>query len=173
MKIRNMARCALLTALMTVCAWLTVPAGEIAFTMQTFALFLTLGILGGKGGSLVCLVYLLLGAAGFPCFSGFRGGMGVLLGPTGGYIWGFLVTALVYWAATALFGDSAALRFGAMLLGLFACYSCGTLWYLYGYGLSGSAVGIVIAKCVLPYLLPDLGKLAAALALIRRLRPYI
>ena len=74
MKARNMALCALFAALLSVCAWLSVPVGDIAFTMQTFGIFLTLELLGGKQGTLAILVYLLLGAAGLPVFSGFRSG---------------------------------------------------------------------------------------------------
>ena len=94
MKIRKMTRCALLAAVMAVCAWISVPVGELAVSLQTFAVFLTLGFLGGRLGSAAVLVYLLLGAAGVPVFAGFRGGIGVLLGPTGGYLWGFLAACL-------------------------------------------------------------------------------
>ena len=56
---------------MSICAWISVPVFDIAFTLQTFAVFLTLGLLGGKRGSAAILIYLLLGAAGMPVFSGF------------------------------------------------------------------------------------------------------
>ena len=80
MKIRTMAQCGLFAALMCICAWVSIPFGDTVFTLQTFCLFLMLELLGGKRGSLVCLLYLLLGIAGLPVFSGFRGGLGVLLG---------------------------------------------------------------------------------------------
>ena len=85
-----MTLCALFGALIALCSWLCVPIGDIAFTMQTFAVFLTLGLLGGKWGTVTILVYLLLGAVGMPVFTAFRGGIGVLAGVTGGYLWGFL-----------------------------------------------------------------------------------
>ena len=90
MKVRNMALCALFAALMALCAWISIPAGDVAITMQTFALFLTLGVLGGKRGTIAVSIYLLLGIVGLPVFSGFQGGLGTLLGATGGYIAGFL-----------------------------------------------------------------------------------
>ena len=80
MKVRNMALCALFAALLAVCAWLAIPVGDTAFTMQTFGVLLTLGLLGGRWGSVSILLYLLLGLVGLPVFSGFQGGFGVLLG---------------------------------------------------------------------------------------------
>lgn len=173
MQIRTMAQCALFSALMCICAWISVPLPDIAFTLQTFGLFLSLELLGGKKGSIVCLVYLLLGAVGLPVFSGFRGGLGVLLGATGGYIMGFLAAALVYWGVTGLLGKRLAVRLAALLLGLLACYSFGTGWFLAVYLQSGSTMGLgaVLAKCVLPYLIPDGIKMALALVLTEKLKP--
>lgn len=170
-----MVLCALFTALFCICAWISIPAGDIAITLQTLCLFLTLELLGGKQGSAVCLVYLLLGAAGLPVFSGFRGGLGALLGATGGYIAGFLAAALVYWAITATLGETPGVRITALLLGLLACYTFGTLWFLGVYQPTGSAIGLgaVLLKCVVPYLLPDILKLVLALPLAKRLRRHL
>ena len=170
--IRSMALCALCAALMAICAWISIPFFDIAFTMQTFAIFLALGLLGGKLGSAACLVYLLLGAVGLPVFSGFQGGFGILLGVTGGYLWGFLIAALVYWAITAIFRKSAGIT--AMPVSLLVCYICGTGWFLHVYaGSSPMGLGAVLLKCVVPYLLPDGAKLWLALVLSRRLRSVI
>ena len=173
MRSQNMARCALFSALMCLCAWISLPFGETAITLQTFALFLTLELLGGKSGSLVCLLYLLLGGVGLPVFSGFRGGVGMLLGATGGYLWGFLACALVYWLITALFGNR--LRLLGHLAGLVLCYALGTLWFYGVYLRAGSAVGIgfVLMKCVVPFVLPDLLKLSLALALAKKTKRFL
>ena len=168
-----MVRCALAAALMCVCAWIAIPAGDTVFTMQTFAVFLTLYLLGGKWGTAAIAVYLILGAAGLPVFTGFRGGLGTLLGATGGYLTGFLFCGLFYWWMEALFGGEKQ-RLWVMIPGLFLCYLFGTLWYSYGY-LSGDQMSawLVIGRCVLPYLLPDGLKLVLAWSLARRLKPYI
>ena len=168
-----MALCGLFAAILTVCGWISIPLGDIAVTAQTFGVALTLWLLGGKRGSITVFVYLLLGAMGAPVFSGFRGGMGVLLGTTGGFLFGFMLTSLVYWLCTVI-RDTAPVRLGAMAAGLIACYSCGTLWYAFGYlGGSGVSLGAVLVKCVLPYLLPDALKLFFAWALTRRLRRFV
>lgn len=161
---KYMTRAALFAALMAICAWISIPVLDIAFTMQTFGVFLTLGVLGGKWGSVTILIYLLLGAAGLPVFSGFRGGFGVLLGVTGGYLWGFLFSGLVYWVMERLG------KLPAMIAGMAVCYLCGSLWfYLY----AGGVMGLILLRCVVPYLIPDGVKLALAWSLSRRLRRHI
>ena len=174
MKIRNMALCAMFAALLAVCAWVAFPVGDSVITMQTFALFLTLGILGGKRGTVAVCVYLLLGIVGVPVFSGFQGGYAVLLGPTGGYLFGFLATALIYWLVTALGRDKEISRLLGMVLGLLGCYLLGTLWFGFGY-LSAGALswGAILLKCVVPYLLPDTAKLIMAWLLARRLWLFV
>lgn len=168
MHIRSLTLCALFSALLCVSAWIGIPLGDTVITMQTFSVFLALLLLGGQRGFVVCTVYLLLGAAGLPVFSGFRGGVGMLLGVTGGYLWGFLATALIY----TLCGKR---RMLGLILGLLACYTCGTLWFWQIYLDTDvpTALGAVALKCVVPYLLPDTLKLALAWFLAKRLKPFI
>ena len=158
---RKLTRCALFAAMMALCAWIGIPLGHTVFTMQTFGVLLALGILGGKRGTISILCYLLLGAAGLPVFSGFRGGIGAILGPTGGYLWGFLATGLVFWLLEKWS------RPAAMVAGLIVCYACGTIWYM---TYTGGALAAVLAQTVLPYLIPDALKLVLALRLTKRLK---
>lgn len=160
--IRKMVLASLLAALTTVCAWIQIPVLDIAFTMQTFAVFMTLGILGGRWGTVSIAIYLAMGAVGLPVFAGFQGGVGVLLGVTGGYIWGFLLSGLVYWSLERLCKPA------AMTVALLVCYLCGTLWFSV-YAGSGVGLAAAAAKCVVPYLLPDAVKLVLALRLSARI----
>lgn len=175
MNTRKMALCALFAALTAICAWISVPVLDIAFTMQTFAIFLTMGLLGGKWGTLSISVYLLLGAVGLPVFSGFRGGVGVLLGVTGGYIAGFLASGLTYWLLTALLGQSGRVRLLGFAVGLLVCYAFGSLWFYFIYLRGGNSIGMgaVLMKCVVPYLLPDALKIALAYYLTDRLKRFM
>ena len=91
--VRDMAYIALMAVVIALCSWISVPAA-VPFTMQTFAVFCALLLLGGRRGTFAVALYILLGAFGLPVFSGFRGGIGALLGPTGGYIVGFLLCAV-------------------------------------------------------------------------------
>ena len=173
MKLKDLALCGVFAAVLAVCAWISLPVLDIAFTMQTFGVFLTLEVLGGRRGCLTILVYLLLGAVGAPVFAGFQGGLGALLGVTGGYLWGFLATGLTYWAMTASLGSRLWVRVTGLVLGLLACYAFGSAWFLLLYAVRGEAMALatVLAKCVIPYLIPDGCKLALALILAKRLRP--
>lgn len=173
--VKNMALCALFAAITAVCAWISIPTGPLVFTMQTFAVFLTLGLLGGRLGTVSLLVYLLLGCVGLPVFSGFRGGFGMLMGATGGYLWGFLAAGLVYRTVTALLGSRPWVTLLAMALGQTACYAFGSLWFLLVYLGGGNAIslGAVLAQCVLPFLLPDCGKLALAFFLTGKLGRFV
>ena len=166
---------ALFTAITAVCAWISVPFGAISFTMQTFAIFCALLTLGGKNGLFSVLAYILLGAIGLPVFNGFKGGAGVLLGPTGGYILGFILMALIYWAGTKLFGEKLLVRITLLVLGLLVCYAFGTLWFVYGYSNGESAMSFKKAAeiCVYPFVPFDLLKMVLAFVISFRIKKHI
>ena len=155
-----MVLCSLLAALTAICAWIAIPLPGISFTMQTFAVLLTLGLLGGRWGSISILLYLLLGIVGLPVFSGFRGGAAALLDPTGGFLWGFPVCGLVYWAVEKLG------KLPAMMAGMAACYVCGSWWFSIYAGVSMTAAAMA---CVVPWLIPDGIKLALAYTMAKRI----
>lgn len=175
MKMKHMVLCSMFSALLAICAWIAFPLGDVAITLQTFGVFLCLGTLGGKQGTISILVYLLLGSIGLPVFSGFRGGLGALLGTTGGYLTGFLFSALLYWLMTALCGNGPKTQLTATAAGLLICYIFGSLWYyaLYVQGSTPVTIGFIIIKCILPYVLPDIIKLILAWQLSRKLRRFV
>ncbi len=171
--IRNMAMCALCTAIIAVCSQIMIPM-TVPFTMQTFAVFCALGILGGKWGTVSVLLYILLGAVGVPVFGEFTGGLGIILGTTGGYIIGFLFSALAYWGITKLFGNGVFVMAAAMAVGLMLCYAFGTVWYMVVYSRDNEAVGLVTALswCVFPFIIPDAIKISLAILISRRVSKY-
>lgn len=164
---------ALFAVLIAICSWISVPA-TVPFTLQTMGVFLAVGILGGRRGTLSVLVYILLGAVGLPVFAGFTGGVGILLGNTGGYIIGFLFSALVMWGMEHLAGSGLVVQAVSMLIGLLVCYTFGTLWFLYLYNKNNDPVSIavVLGWCVIPFLIPDLIKIALSLVISRRIKKY-
>ena len=143
--------------------------------MQTFGIFTAVGILGGRRGAIAVLVYILMGLIGLPVFSGFRGGPAALLGTTGGYILGFLFTALLMWAAESLFGKRPMVFILSMAAGLIACYAFGTLWFMYIYMKTEEPVGLgaVLGWCVIPFIIPDMVKMGLAFIVSRRVGTYL
>lgn len=174
MKTLDMAYIALFAVLMAICSWIAIPAA-VPFTMQTFGVFLAVAVLGGKRGTLAVGVYLLMGAVGLPVFAGFSGGIGYMLGSTGGYIVGFLLSAIVMWAMEKIPGKRDWLLPLSMGLGLLVCYAFGTGWFMVVYGKNTGPIGLMTALgwCVIPYILPDLGKIALAMLLQKRLKKAI
>lgn len=174
--IKDIAFIPLFTSIIIICSWITVPF-TVPFTLQTFAIFLSLLILGGKRGIIAIVLYLLLGLIGLPVFSGFKGGLASLIGPTGGYLIGFVFMGIVYliFELTILnkrkdnkLNDlckyNLLYNVITLLVGLFVCYTLGTLWFSYvsdAFTISGFISKLMIA--VLPFIIPDLLKLGIAM----------
>lgn len=174
LRTRDLTYIALFAVLMAVCAWITIPM-TVPFTLQIFAVFAALATLGGRRGTYAVAVYLLLGAVGLPVGAGFQGGLGWLLGTTGGYIVGFLCIALIYWLMTAKLGDSLPVSIAASVLGLAVCYVFGTAWFMVVYARTTGPVGVMTALgwCVFPYVIPDLLKLVLAVTLSQRIKGFL
>lgn len=172
-KTTDIAYIGMFAALMAICSWISIPT-TVPFTLQTMGVFTAVGLLGGKRGTTAVLVYILMGALGLPVFSGFSGGVGILFGSTGGYIIGFLASALVMWAMEAMFGKGRAVLLCSMVLGLLVCYAFGTVWFLQVYTRANGAVGLatVLGWCVIPFIIPDLVKISVAMVL-SNLRKYL
>ena len=92
---RNIALSSVLAALISVTAGITIPIGPVPITLQVFFILLILSLAGPKYGTISVLIYILLGAIGIPVFAGYNGGIAILLGPTGGYLFGFAVAVFV------------------------------------------------------------------------------
>lgn len=161
-------------ALMAVSAYITVPLGPVPFTLQT-AVVVLVALTSSPGRAAAIMGgYLALGIVGVPVFSGGGSGMGVLVGPTGGFLVGFLVGApFASWVSSRLrlrsraWGDAA----GAVIV-LAAVYLMGSAWLAHVLGVS-YAQGVAVG--VLPFVLPDVAKallaIAAAAAVRGAVRP--
>lgn len=167
-KTREIVLISVFSAIMAVCSWISVPT-VIPFTLQTFGVFCALSILGGKNGFFSVLVYILIGAVGMPVFSGFNAGLSALTSYSGGYIWGFLFLALVFWIAEKLFGKKLYIQVISLIIGMSVCYLCGTLWFMH---VTKSSFLYGLSACVLPYLLFDLLKLVCAVGISLKVKKY-
>lgn len=178
MKTKDIVNIAMFATLLSVCAWIYIPM-TIPFTMQTFAVFLAIFVLGGKRGILVISIYLFLGLIGMPVFSGGTAGPGVIFGPTGGYMIGWIFIGLLVWLSENLAvrreADKKRFQLPVMAAGLFLSYLTGTLWYMFIYAKDQTQAGMmtVIATCVLPYIIPDIIKLTLACSVSKRIKKFI
>ena len=163
-------------ALLAVCSWISIPTA-VPFMLQTFGIFCVLELLGGKKGFFSILVFLLLGAIGIPVFAGFSGGLGVILGTTGGYLIGFLLTATVYWLSEKMISlhEKRWFRMIILVIGLAICYVFGTFWFVQVYTKQAEAISFRAALdlCVIEFIIPDFLKLALAMMLTERIKNYV
>ena len=167
--VRDMTLISLFAALISVTAFISIPLGTAPITLQTFGVFSTLILLGGRRGSISVGVYIALGAVGLPVFSGFTGGIGRLFDATGGFIFGFLAAALLYWLLSQLLGSSLTTTVISATLAHLALYAVGTLWFLIGYS-DGRGLWLTLVATVLPYLLPDAIKLFLAIFVCEKIK---
>lgn len=159
-KIYMLTMTGLMAAVTCVLAPLALPIGPVPVTLVNLVIYLSCYLLGGKLASLSCLVYVLLGLAGMPVFAGFTGGAGKLLGPTGGYILGYLLLAVVSGNFVDRF-SSRILHGIGMVLGTVLCYGLGTAWYCISAQTTPAAA---LALCVLPFIPGDVVKIGLALS---------
>lgn len=157
--------CAFFAALTAVIAPFSI-GGVVPVSFATLAVYLAGGILGVGGGALSEAVYLLLGAAGLPVFSSFRGGLSVLVGPTGGYLIGYVVCAAVVGAGASRFGRKPLPLVLSMAVGTAALYALGTAWFCF---VTKRGLAESLALCVYPFLIGDAAKIAVSTLLIPQL----
>lgn len=195
---RSIAFVGLTIAIMAVSAWVTVPLGPIPFTLQMFAVTFAIVVLKSQEAIAAIVGYLLLGAIGVPVFSGMRGGVGVLAGPTGGFLWGYLfgVAAAVLLlmvvrsrsarreaqadpaSAAALTGMQKALGFlrvagveiVAGILFTAISYLCGWAQYM---AVAGVGPEAAFLACIAPFVVVDLIKIVAAVACARAVKAIV
>ncbi len=134
---------------------LSLPFTPVPISLTNLVNFLTVWLLGWRLGTISYLIYLLLGLAGLPIFSGFTGGAGKLLGPTGGYLIGFVFMALVIGLVFAK-SENRLIRLAGMILGMAVAYLFGTLWLAYQ---SGTNVLAAFGSAVIPFIPGDLVKM--------------
>lgn len=158
-KIYTLSRTAIIAAVICVLAPLSIPIGPIPVSLTTLVLYLSLYLVGWKLSTLSLITYLAIGMIGLPVFSGFSGGFGRILGPTGGYIVGFLPMVIL----SGLVIDKCSnriLQFVGLLAGTAVCYAFGTAWYCFE---AGATLQAALAACVFPFIPVDLVKIAIAM----------
>lgn len=160
-------------ALIAVCSWISIPL-TVPITLQTMGVCLISGLFGAKKATLSVIIYIILGAVGVPVFAGFSSGAGILLGATGGYIVGFIFTAVIVGITADRTNKLWALIL-SMIIGILVCYAFGTAWFAIVYANNGQPETLVtiLGWCVVPFIIPDAVKIAIAAILTNRLKRFI
>lgn len=158
--------CALFAALSAILSQIAIPIGPVPITLTHISIFMAAGLLGPRYGAISQIIFVLLGAVGMPVFSGFAGGMGIVLGPRGGFIIGYIACAFVTGFIIKRFGKSMTMLILAMYAGWVVTYVFGTLWFMYVTHMNLIAA---LSYCVLPFLLGDIPKTILSAILIKRL----
>lgn len=172
--VQSMIFIALFATLMCIGAWIHFPS-PIPATMQTFVVFVALGLLGSKNTFIMLCVYVALGAMGLPVFSGFTGGVGALTGPTAGFIWGFLMGVPVFYIFEKYFSHKKSLTIIGYIIYILIHYIPGALWYCRFTAGEINMAGLVSSTLVtvVPFIVPDAVKLLIAILTINRLKKII
>lgn len=159
--VRSMSTIALMTAVLCIIGPFSVPIGPVPLSLALVGIYLSAYLLGAKKGTIAVFLYILLGTLGLPVFTGFAGGVAKLFGPTGGYIAGYILTALIcgFFVERT---DKIYIQFVGMVLGLIACYTLGTIWFMFQAHVS---VAEALATCVIPFVAFDLIKIALGMGL--------
>jgi biotin transport system substrate-specific component len=169
-QLRMIVFASLLAALMAAGAYLAIPIGPVPIVLQNMFVFLAGLLLGARWGLDSVAVYLLAGACGLPVFAGGMGGIGRLVGPTGGYLIGYLPAVFLI----GYISEKAAARIGcdilAMICGTIVLYACGVSWLKI---LTGMTWAKALAAGMYPFLIGDALKIAAAALIAKALRPVI
>ena len=165
METARIARCGLSVALLAAASSISIPLGPIPFTLQTLVLAMLPIALGGRDAVITVAVYLLLGGIGVPVFSGFSGGIASLVGPTGGFLWGFLLGMI---AAAGMLGVEKIpghLREPlAVLSMLLISYALGTAQLMV---VSGMSLTEALLAAVAPFVVADAVKLVVGMQIGR------
>ena len=155
----QMAVTALMAAVMCVLGPLTVPIGAVPISLANFVIWLTAWLLGPKFGTLSVAVYLCIGLIGVPVFSGYGAGLAKLAGPTGGYLVGYLLLALIGGLFIEKSNGNPVVSGIGLVLGDAACYVLGTAWFVFQ---MQCELGYALSVCVYPFIALDLAKIVVS-----------
>lgn len=173
-KTTKLLLCSLFSALTAICSFISIPLPftPVPVNLATLSVFLAGGLLGPRYGTVSQTVYLALGAVGVPVFHNFTSGIGILAGPTGGYIIGYIAAS--FFTGCILQTKKREISWGrmtiAMTSGLVSCYVLGTVWFMV---LTQTGLPAALGACVVPFLPGDIIKILVAGILIKNLKPVL
>ena len=171
-KTRALIFTALLAALTAVLAQIIIPLPftPVPLTLGTLGGYLATGLLTWRRAAMSQLVYILMGAVGLPVFAGLSGGFGIIIGPTGGYLMGYIISALIAGRILSQTNQKIHWHIIAMITGTFFCYLLGTIWFM---AVTKTELIACLTSCVIPFLSGDAIKIVLASILSVKLKPLL
>jgi biotin transport system substrate-specific component len=167
---RSLVFASLMAALIAAGAFLVIPIAPVPIVLQNLFVLLAGLLLGSRWAAASVAIYLLAGACGLPVFAGGSGGLGHLVGPRGGYLFGFLIAAFLVGFIAERSKQRLVPEILGMILGSIAIYATGVPWLMMMLGLSPHKA---LAVGMYPFLIGDALKIAAAIPIARGLRPLM
>lgn len=165
--VRDMTKIAIFAALMCILGPLSIPIGPVPISLTTLVIYIMVYVLGMKRGVISCVIYILLGLVGLPVFSGFSFGPSKLLGPTGGYIIGYIFVVLIVGAIIDHWPEKYWLHLIGFIVGTAVLYAFGTAWFIY---LMKCTLAYAMSVCVVPFIPGDLCKIVLAMLIGSQVR---
>ena len=163
----NFTTYAIFTALLCIFAPMSIPIGPVPISLTNFVLYVAVFIIGLKGSLISYGIYLLLGIVGLPIFSGYEGGPGKLVGPTGGYLIGFFLIILISGIVVKFQKANPLFSIPAMIIGTALAYVLGTIWFVIQ---AKCSVEYALTLCVYPFIIVDLIKIVIGCSLGNAIR---
>ncbi len=169
-QLRMTVYASLFAALVAVGAFISIPIGPVPIVLQNFFVLLAALLLGPRWGVAAVAVYLLSGICGLPVFAGGTAGIGRIMGPTGGYLIGYLPAVFISAWLSQKGGYRTWTDIAAMICGSLIVYGCGVPWLKV---VTGMPFAKALAVGMVPFLIGDALKIAAAVPVVRALRPIV
>ena len=172
--VKDMALCALFAAFCCVCSTITLPIGVVPVSLATFGIMATTMILGEKRAIISVVLFIVMGLVGLPVFAGMQGGLGVITGPTGGYIYSYILMVPIVGLASKCLNKTVSSGMFTMLgclAAIFVNYLVGTIHFLVWSGIQNVSFLTVLYNCVLPFIVGDILKSILAIIIAPRLKP--
>ncbi|MDD5937081.1 MAG: biotin transporter BioY [Clostridiales bacterium] len=170
LNVKSLTVIAMMTAILCVLAPFSIPIGDIPISAATLVVYIAAVLLGTKR-SLVCVgLYILIGLAGVPVFSGWKSGAAVIAGPTGGYLLGYLLIALLTGLFLKIGKGKIPMMVLGMVLGTISCYAVGTIWLAHQLSLTAKAA---LWAGVIPFLPGDIAKIVVTVLIAVPTRKHL
>ena len=164
---KNLSLMALMSALLCLLAPISIPIGPVPITLSIFIIYIISYILDANSALISVFIYLIIGIVGLPVFAGYKSGLGVILGPSGGYLISYLVVVYISSYYNNKYYYNKILQLLFMFITLILCYVCGTIWFSIFKKMTFIESLFI---CVFPFIITDVIKIIAACMLGNEIR---